>query len=400
MTGLTGNAVSLRITGAVSAQRPLRRWCRADHRLEPLLGGPVSMHTPGFPSPRRRGASLFEIAVAMVLFVVILTGAMEWSHNAARQGREQVAAQDLSHLADLVEAHVLQNWAQWVTPMSTPVRRLDWAAMAAFDPSVPAAAPWTARYENISAWLVAGTGLWAVVLTEGPDPDAIPVPPPSTPTIRHVGVVSPVRPGVAVGRGFEVGLADVETALGGPGMLTGALVAARALDRPGPLSPYMHAADQTGGAPGHPRAELHLMETDLQMWDEPAETAVFCTIVARWSSASCTTPGNAVDPDSLRGYHVFGVSELDVTSVEIMGGLDLGGTMSISGSVRVPSGPVNFGTGGTPDAASNNFYRRSLARRTLREIGAHLPDRDGLKTDFFPLSVELVLLGGTVFDVL
>lgn len=309
-------------------------------------------HFPGM-SPRRAGVSLFEAAVALLLFVVILSGAMDAAQKAGRQGREEVAAQDLSHLADLVEAHVLQNWNHWVTPMVTLAFRLDWAAMATLDPSMPTTPPQIARYDAVSAWLVAGTGLWVVVLTEGPPADAHPVPPPSTPTVRHVGVVSPVRPGVAVGRGFEVGLDAVEADLGGSGMLTGALVAARALDRPGPLSPYMHAADQTGGAPGHPRAELHRMETDLQMWDEPAETAVFCTILARWSSAPCSTPGNVADPDSLRGYNVFGLSRLDVPSVTITGMLDLGGTMSVSGSMRVPSGPVRFGApGADPDATA------------------------------------------------
>lgn len=296
-------------------------------------------------APRRFGATLIEVTLALTLTVVFLAAVIEWGRTDARQGRERAAAQDLSRLADLVEAHVLREWTL-VTSMTGTIAELDWASMASSDAAIPATAPSIPLHPTVSAWLVADSGLWLVLVTEDPPSDTPPRSPPSTPSIRQIGSVNAARPGVATGRGFEVGIDGIEAALDGEGSLTGAMVAVRALDRPGPLSPYLHAADQTGGEDGHPRAELHRMETDLAMREAPVTSVNRCAMINRWNPATTPTTciDTTVDPGSQRGYHVFGVGDIEVGDVELAGTLDAGGAVTIGGNVVSEGGWADFAT--------------------------------------------------------
>ncbi len=210
---------------------------------------------------RRRGVGgLGDVALALVIISILITGATRFTTDTVRRQAIQRTAGQLSRLVDDVGAWAAAEYTVLQPRVAATANNTEehaWADLIAAGDVSEDTAPSTALRQAVRVFLHApdAANLYAVVLTDG-DAIASHVPRPDR-SARLVGRVDLHAPGELRGWEFLYDLTDIVAETGGD--FSGELGAIRQISDVLHVSPYLHRV----AVPGRP--ELNRLEAPLDM---------------------------------------------------------------------------------------------------------------------------------------
>lgn len=211
---------------------------------------------------RRRGASLADMTLAMVVMVVVIDGAVRFGDDLVSRNAVAVTAGQLSRLADDVEAWAAAEYTTLqpqVDALAHDTEEQGWAALIAAGDVSRDSVPATALRQSVRVFLhaPAAGNLYVVLLTDSPGSGSVSHVPRPDGGARLVGRVDAHAVTELRGWDFTHDLTDIIAETGDD--FQGELGAIRHVSGRIHVSPYLHRV----AVPGRP--ELNRLEGPLDM---------------------------------------------------------------------------------------------------------------------------------------
>lgn len=266
------------------------------------------------PRKARRGLSLFEAVLSLILFALTLDGALRlWQRELVRSAaREEFRL--LDELAEAAMLHAERNLFAAITSARFGKEALSVATLQSAGLWQPGRTTVTRRGRTAQIWLHAPSGDDLVIYAVAPGALVPPSLPEGDPALDAVGWVSPLGPTSITGPGIELAFPASWAADFPPG----SAVALRHLNVNRDVLPYLYRT----AVPGRP--ELNRMETHLVMGDHDmlgVATLDADVVEANSLEAETATVRDLTAHVSITAGDVVVAGPVEATDVTVSGGI-------------------------------------------------------------------------------